>query len=123
VLGLWPACNGLAMALGPTLGGLLIHRFGWRSIFLLVVPPGIAAARLARIAIPESTGAEDRHFDLPAQLLGALVPLDLFRLRPFRNAMVATAGMTFGIYGVLFLLPVPWQGTDHLDPGPEPASR
>jgi predicted MFS family arabinose efflux permease len=41
----------------------------------------------------------------------ALVPLDLFRIRPFRGAIVATAGMTFGMYGVLFLLPLMWQST------------
>lgn len=32
-LGIWAACNGVAMALGPTLGGVLIRHFGWRSIF------------------------------------------------------------------------------------------
>jgi EmrB/QacA subfamily drug resistance transporter len=159
VLGIWAACNGLAMAVGPTLGGLLIHQLGWRSIFFLVVPLGTIALILARLAIPESADPDGRHFDLPAQGLGAfalaavaysaiearhapglalaalaaaliagagfvrvearrgaaaLVPLDLFRIRAFRGAMVATAGMTFAMYGALFLLPVTWQGTDHL---------
>ncbi len=31
-LGIWGACNGLAMTVGPTAGGLLIHAFGWRSV-------------------------------------------------------------------------------------------
>jgi MFS transporter, DHA2 family, methylenomycin A resistance protein len=46
----------------------------------------------------------------------ALVPLDMFRVREFRGGIVATAGMTFGMYGVLFLLPMTWQSTGRLDP-------
>src|SRR5699024_10162451 len=33
-LGIWAACNGLALAIGPPIGGGLITLFGWRSIFL-----------------------------------------------------------------------------------------
>src|SRR5699024_6188321 len=32
----------------------------------------------------------------------------------FARAMLATAGMTFGMYGVLFLLPLKWQSTGQL---------
>ncbi|WP_395020099.1 MFS transporter [Dongia sp.] len=45
----------------------------------------------------------------------ALVPLDLFRIRAFRGAIIATAGMTFGMYGVLFLQLLAWQGSGRLD--------
>src|SRR5581483_2021727 len=45
----------------------------------------------------------------------ALVPLDMFRVREFRGAVAATAGMTFGMYGVLFLLPLTWQSAGTLD--------
>jgi EmrB/QacA subfamily drug resistance transporter len=154
VLGIWAACNGLAMAIGPTLGGLLIAHLGWRSIFLVVVPVSVAALVLAVPSIPESSDPQGRHFDGLAQVFGAaalgglafaaiqshemsglavaaflvatlalclfvrvearkgpvaLVPLDIFRSRAFRGAVTATAGMTFGMYGVLFLLPLAWQ--------------
>ena len=160
-LGLWAACNGVALAIGPTLGGVLLDRFGWRSIFLVVVPLGLAALLLARPAIPETADPQNRRFDAPAQLLGALalgglalaaiesqtatwiavlafaiaavafvffikierqrgatalVPLDLFRAQQFRGAITATAGMTFGMYGVLFLLPLLWQSSGRLGP-------
>jgi EmrB/QacA subfamily drug resistance transporter len=159
-LGIWAACNGLALAIAPTLGGLLIRHFGWRSVFLVVVPLGLAALILAPIGIPESRDPTGRNFDAPAQGLGvialggiafaaieshrsvefalialasaaialtffirvesargeaALVPLDIFRIREFRGAAVATTGMTFGMYGVLFLLPLSWQSTGRLD--------
>jgi MFS transporter, DHA2 family, methylenomycin A resistance protein len=155
-LGIWAACNGIAFVIGPTLGGLLIEQFGWRSIFIVVVPLGIAAAGLALPALPESADPRGRAFDTPAQFLGAavlgglaiaaieaqefppaalgavaaacvalpffcaverrrgnaaLLPLDLFRIRIFRGAILATAAMTFGMYGVLFLLPMTWQST------------
>jgi DHA2 family methylenomycin A resistance protein-like MFS transporter len=45
----------------------------------------------------------------------ALVPLDIFRSREFRGAVTATAGMTFGMYGTIFLLPLTWQSTGRLD--------
>ena len=44
----------------------------------------------------------------------ALVPLDLFRVSEFRGAVSATAAMTFGMYGVLFLLPLTWQSAGEL---------
>jgi EmrB/QacA subfamily drug resistance transporter len=45
----------------------------------------------------------------------ALVPLDMFAVAPFRGAVIATAGMTFGMYGVLFLQLLTWQSTGRLD--------
>jgi MFS family permease len=39
----------------------------------------------------------------------------MFRVRTFRGAIIATAGMTFGMYGVLFLQLLTWQTTGRLD--------
>ena len=72
VLGIWASCNGLAFAIGPTLGGLLIEGFGWRSVFLVVVPLATAAFVLACTAVPESADPQERHLDLPGQALGML---------------------------------------------------
>ncbi|WP_448952054.1 MFS transporter [Labrys neptuniae] len=160
-LGIWAACNGLAMAIGPTLGGVLLHAFGWPSIFLVVVPVGLAALVLAGLVIPETADPQGRHFDAGAQGLGALalgalafaaielheapyralpavivalpalagfiaverrqgsaalVPLDIFANPIFRGAVTATSGMTFGMYGTLFLLPLFWQDSGMLSP-------
>jgi predicted MFS family arabinose efflux permease len=46
----------------------------------------------------------------------ALVPLDLFRNPSFCGAIVATASMTFGVYGVIFLVPLVWQSSGFLTP-------
>jgi MFS transporter, DHA2 family, methylenomycin A resistance protein len=47
---------------------------------------------------------------------GALDPLDVFHIRAFRAAVIATTGMTFGMYGAIFLLPLTWQSVGMLDP-------
>jgi DHA2 family multidrug resistance protein len=42
----------LAPAIGPSLGGVLVEQFGWRSIFFVVVPFCIVALLLARRYLP-----------------------------------------------------------------------
>jgi hypothetical protein len=39
----------------------------------------------------------------------------MFGIGPFRGGIIATAGMTFGMYGVLFLQLLTWQSTGRLD--------
>ena len=46
----------------------------------------------------------------------ALVPLDMFRNHNFCGAIAATASMTFGIYGMIFLMPLVWQASGVLGP-------
>jgi EmrB/QacA subfamily drug resistance transporter len=41
--GVYGAVNGLSVAVGPIIGGLLVQGIGWQSIFYLNVPIGIAA--------------------------------------------------------------------------------
>jgi len=40
-IGIWGATSGLAAALGPTLGAVLVDAFGWRAVFLINVPVAI----------------------------------------------------------------------------------
>jgi DHA2 family methylenomycin A resistance protein-like MFS transporter len=46
----------------------------------------------------------------------AMVPLPMFAIPAFRGAVTATAGMTFGMYGALFLLPLVWLTEKTLGP-------
>lgn len=39
----WAAANGAGQAAGPTVGGLLTDAFGWRSVFVTIVPFALAA--------------------------------------------------------------------------------
>jgi EmrB/QacA subfamily drug resistance transporter len=68
-IGVWGAVAGLSMGLGPVIGGALTEAIGWRSIFWINVPIGIAAALLAARFVPESRAARARAFDPVGQAL------------------------------------------------------
>jgi EmrB/QacA subfamily drug resistance transporter len=73
--GLYGAVAGLATALGPLAGGLLIawnfHGWGWRPIFLVNVPIGVFGTLAALRVIPESRGARE-PLDVPGIALVSL---------------------------------------------------
>jgi DHA2 family methylenomycin A resistance protein-like MFS transporter len=62
----WGACGGLALAAGPVLGGLMIERLGWRSVFFLNIPVGLAAVVLIMRNAPASPQV-DNTLDIPGQ--------------------------------------------------------
>ena len=68
-LGIWGAVFGLSLALGPVLGGVLVSTIGWRAIFWINVPVGIAAIVLAQCFVPESRAPRARRFDPAGQAL------------------------------------------------------
>ena len=62
-VGVWGAVAGLALALGPLLGGALTQAVGWRSIFWINAPIGVITVILAAVYVPESKAARARAFD------------------------------------------------------------
>jgi len=52
-IGLWAAVGGMAAALGPVVGGVLVEA-SWRWVFLVNLPVGIAALVMAPRVLPES---------------------------------------------------------------------
>lgn len=86
---------------GLVYAGIVGHQGGLSSIIGLV---------LAIIALPWFLLVEHRAQG------AALVPLELFHERPFCGAIAATASMTFGVYGVIFLVPLVWQSSGFLAP-------
>jgi MFS transporter, DHA2 family, methylenomycin A resistance protein len=65
---IWAGTNGVAIALGPTVGGALIHALGWRSVFYGVAPVGALALALAAMSVEESSDPKGRHLDLLGQI-------------------------------------------------------
>lgn len=53
VLGWIGMSAGIALAVGPALGGLLIAHFGWQSIFWLNIPIALAAGLLLQFSVPD----------------------------------------------------------------------
>ena len=65
----WAAISGAAVAFGPVAGGALVAAAGWRAVFLVNVPIGLAVLALTRgAAAGPRTG---RRIDWPAQLTAA----------------------------------------------------
>jgi EmrB/QacA subfamily drug resistance transporter len=69
-IGLWAGVSGLALALGPTLGGYIVEHSGWETVFFINVPIGVLAFAIASRTVRESVSEETRHLDLPGLALG-----------------------------------------------------
>jgi EmrB/QacA subfamily drug resistance transporter len=67
-IGVWGGVVGLSMALGPIAGGLLVETVGWRGIFWVNIPVGIAAIVLTALFVPESKAPKARRLDPVGQL-------------------------------------------------------
>ena len=70
-LGAWGAVGGLAIAIGPLVGGAVVEGASWQWIFWLNVPIGVALLPLARARLTESYGPATR-LDLPGLVLASL---------------------------------------------------
>ncbi|MCW2954425.1 MAG: EmrB/QacA subfamily drug resistance transporter [Conexibacter sp.] len=68
-IGIWGGVIGISMAFGPIVGGLLVEAVGWRAIFWINVPVGIAAVLLTARFVPESKAARARRLDPIGQAL------------------------------------------------------
>jgi EmrB/QacA subfamily drug resistance transporter len=68
-IGVWGGMVGISMALGPVVGGALVDSVGWRSVFVVNVPIGLAAILLTALFVPESKAHHPRRIDPVGQVL------------------------------------------------------
>jgi EmrB/QacA subfamily drug resistance transporter len=64
-IGLWGGITGVAIALGPIIGGGLLEAFDWRSIFFAMVPIAAAAGLLSGRFVPASRDPHAPRTDRP----------------------------------------------------------
>ena len=83
-IGTWAAAGAITTALGPPLGGWLVDTVGWRSIFLINLPLGIAALALG-LKLPADRGTANAP------------PLDR------RGSALATLSLGLLCYGLITL--------------------
>lgn len=81
-LGVQGAAQALGLAAGPALGGLLVDRFGWRSVFWVNVPVGVIAIATALVLLPRSRDLKEHGTSdhAGAALLGSATLLTLWTL-------------------------------------------
>jgi DHA2 family methylenomycin A resistance protein-like MFS transporter len=162
-IAIWASVQGLALAIGPTVGALLVDTLGWQSIFFLNLPIGLITLVITVKVVGESSHPEGRRIDLPGQALvgillvaltyaviesqalgwgsplilgslvlaviclvmfiiieqrtsGPMVPLDIFRQRAFSSALAIASMMTFGMYGMFFLISLYLQSIENKSP-------
>ncbi|MGK8490069.1 MFS transporter [Nocardia asiatica] len=95
-MGLLGTMSAVGTALGPSLGGIPITAFGWRAIFLVVVPLGLLALALSTRVLPVSAPATDAaraRFDVIGTVLLAVT------LGAYALAMTIE-GTSFGPLGI-----------------------
>jgi EmrB/QacA subfamily drug resistance transporter len=105
-MGLLGAMSAVGTALGPPLGGLLIAAFGWRSIFLINLPFGLAAFLIVLRCLPSDPApAKERpRFDLAGASLLALglgayaLALTAGRLGRWEVLLLALAALALGTF-------------------------
>jgi EmrB/QacA subfamily drug resistance transporter len=79
-IGIWSGVSGLAISLGPVLGGLLIDKVSWQSIFYINIPIGLLALCVSWWAVRESRDeSTTQRIDVIGVILlsGGLVALTL----------------------------------------------
>lgn len=108
VLGINAAFVYLGLSLGPFLGGLLTHYFGWRSLFLVNVPLGLIPLALGLWKLHgEWAGAREDRFDLVGSAIYSLMLVAVMYgfscLPAWEGAALVLAGMA------TFLLLIRWE--------------
>lgn len=68
--GVWGAASGVAIAIGPVAGGVLLVHYWYGSIFLINAPLVLIAVVATNYVVPESTSSSRRRFDFVGLALG-----------------------------------------------------
>jgi len=105
-IGAWSGLGGIAAAVGPFVGGVLIDYASWRWIFLINVPLAAAALLVCARWVPESRDPEaGRHFDVPGAALAALALAGVtYALIEWSTPLALPAALVGLVAGVLFLV-------------------
>ncbi len=71
-LGIWAAVSGLALAMGPVIGGVLVGLWSWRAVFWFNLLFGLCALVAAAVVLPESSDPVRARLDIPGFVIGAV---------------------------------------------------
>src|SRR6266536_4034620 len=70
-IGVWAAMSGLAIAIGPVIGGFLVEHISWQSIFYVNVPIGIIGLAMTYFVVRETRDrSRSRRVDPPGLVTG-----------------------------------------------------
>jgi DHA2 family methylenomycin A resistance protein-like MFS transporter len=108
-VGIWAAGASFSLTAGPLVGGALIALVGWRSIFLINLPIGLAGMWLTWRYAGETMRTSARQLDLPGQVIAVLALGCLAAStieggqRGWTDLLVVVGFATFAVLAALFL--------------------
>lgn len=100
-MGLLGSMSALGTTLGPSLGGVLIGYFGWQSIFLVNLLPGLLSFWLAWRYLPVDKSQQRPVFDKPGTVLLALTLIAYalsMTLHSFNGVLLGLAAGCAGLF-------------------------
>lgn len=111
-IGLWGASAGVAIAVGPIVGGFLLEHFTWTSIFVFMAPVAAVAALLVALCVPSSKDPAVVRIDLPGFALStSAMAAVVFTIIEAPNVGWSSGRSVvgFAMAAVLFALFIGWE--------------
>jgi EmrB/QacA subfamily drug resistance transporter len=99
-LGVWAAVSGLALAMGPVIGGVLVALWSFRAVFVFNVAFGLVALAGLYAVLPENADPVDRRLDVRGFVLGAAAIAAATFATIQGESAGYSAGYVIGLYAV-----------------------
>ncbi|GAA1120463.1 MFS transporter [Kribbella jejuensis] len=104
-IGLWGATAGVAIALGPIVGGLLLKHYSWSSIFYALGPVSLAVLVLVALFVPRTRSAATHRLDYAGLVLsGGFMGLLIYTVIEAPGRGWSSASSLAGFAGAVVLL-------------------
>ncbi|MGW4766510.1 MFS transporter [Nocardia sp. NPDC004278] len=103
-IGVWTAFFAGGSAVGPVLGGLLLHHFWWGSVFLINIPVLLILLAFGPFVLPEHRSGVVGPLDIPSVLLsiGGILPA-VYAVKQIAAEGFDIASIGIGLVGVALL--------------------
>jgi EmrB/QacA subfamily drug resistance transporter len=121
-MSVWGSTAGVAMLVGPILGGLLVDGFGWEWVFFINIPVGIVGFILAWRLVPKLKTHAHRFDWLGVVLSGLAMFLIVFGIQEGQTYSWGTITGPITVWGliiagiVIMALFVVWQAVNRAEP-------
>ncbi|ARY92082.1 MULTISPECIES: MFS transporter [Lacticaseibacillus] len=108
-LGIWSGIGGLALIVGPALGGIIVAKIAWQWIFWINVPIGLICILLSQQKLPE-TKAGSQKINILDSLLVVLTSAGLiWALSASKSVKIPTVAIIVAVLSILFALLLVWR--------------
>jgi EmrB/QacA subfamily drug resistance transporter len=117
-IGIWAGTAGVAVALGPIVGGLLLEHYSWRAVFLINPPVAVLVLVVNFFAIRDSRGGRRGRFDVFGAVLSvaAMTTLVWTVIEAPRRGWGSTGSLTgFAVAAAAIAAFIRWESR-HEDP-------